>query len=41
MKGVDKADQYLSYYSEWRKTVKQLNASVTLCTPQSMLVYKH
>jgi len=41
MKGIDKAEQYLSYYSVRRKTVKWLNASAKLCTPQSMLIYKH
>jgi hypothetical protein len=31
MKGVDKADKYLSYYSDLRKTVKWQNVSAKLC----------
>jgi hypothetical protein len=34
MKGIDRADQYLSYYSVLRRTVQWLNVSAELCTLQ-------
>ena len=40
MKGVDKAEKYLSYYSDLRKTVKWQNVSAKLCTLKCIFVYK-
>jgi hypothetical protein len=40
MKGIDRADQYLSYYSVLRKTVEWPNVSAKLCTFQSIFLYK-
>jgi hypothetical protein len=40
MKDIDWADQYLSYYSIMRKTVKWLNVSAKLYTLQDIFVYK-
>ena len=40
MKGVDRTDKYLSYYSVLRKTVKWLNVYARLCTLQCIFVYK-
>jgi hypothetical protein len=40
MKDIDWADQYLSYYSILRKTVKWLNVSTKLYTLQDIFVYK-
>jgi hypothetical protein len=40
MKDIDGADQYLSYYSLLRKTVKWPNISAELCTLQGIFVYK-
>jgi hypothetical protein len=39
-KCVDPADQYLSYYSALRKTVKWSKVSAKLCTLQCIFVYK-
>jgi hypothetical protein len=40
MKDADRADQYCSYYSVLRKTIKWPNASAKLCTLQCIFVYK-
>jgi hypothetical protein len=40
MKGIDRADKYLSYYSVLRKTVKWPNVSAKLCTLLWNFVYK-
>jgi hypothetical protein len=40
MKGVDRADQYFSYYSVLRKTVEWSNVSPKLCTLQCIFLYK-
>jgi hypothetical protein len=40
MKGIDRADKYLSYYSHLRKTVKWPTLSAELCTLQCIFVYK-
>jgi len=40
MKGVDRADKYLSYDSDLRKTVKWPNVSAKLYTLQCIFVYK-
>jgi len=40
MKGVDRADKYLSYYSDVWKTVKWSNLSAKLYTLQCIFVYK-
>jgi hypothetical protein len=41
MKGIDRTDKYLSYYSDLRKTVKWPNVSVKLCTFNAFLCTKH
>jgi hypothetical protein len=40
MKGIDRADKYLSYYSVLRKTVKWPNVFAKWCTLQCIFVYK-
>jgi hypothetical protein len=40
MKDIDWADQYLSYYSILRKTVKWPNVSAKRYTLQGIFVYK-
>jgi hypothetical protein len=40
MKGIDRADKYLSYYSILRKTVKWPNVFAKSCTLQCVFVYK-
>ena len=39
-KDIDGADQYLSFYSLWRKTVKWPNVPAKLCTLQGIFVHK-
>ena len=40
MKGILRADKYLSYYSVLRKTVKWPNEFAKWCTLQCIFVYK-
>jgi len=40
MKGVDRADKYLNYYSNPKKTVKWPNLSVKMYTLNCIFVYK-
>jgi hypothetical protein len=40
IKGIDREDQYFSYYSVLGKTVKRSNVSLKLSTHQSIFVYK-
>ena len=40
MKGVERAEKFLSYYSDLRTTVKWLKVSAKLCTFQCIFVYK-
>jgi hypothetical protein len=40
MKGTDRADKYLSYYSALRKIVKWQNMPAKLCALQCVFVYK-
>jgi len=40
MKGIDRADKYLSYYSVLPKTVKWPNVFAKWCTLQFIFVYK-
>ena len=40
MKGIDRADKYLNYYSALRKTVKWQNMPTKLCILQCIFVYK-
>ena len=40
MKGIDRADKYLSYYLGVMKTFKWPNVSAKLCTLQCIFVYR-